>query len=252
MPILSRRTAARELGNTEIYAGPYANRKEFSQGLLSQVFLVWRTWEMNAVEIPLTSLSLMSAMRSQTKREAGWIRFVSTYQPLLRYWLKPYGLQDVEVDDLLGMVFLKVFQCFSSYDRKRGAFRTWLRAILKHAMLDEIRRRQRRPGDQPHGGSASLDRLEQVAETGMDSLANDMRQLLAEQDRILDAIKSRVGEKTWQAFWRMRIREETSAAEVGKDLGMTINAVHQAAHRVANLLREEGTRKQFPPVDDRS
>jgi RNA polymerase sigma-70 factor (ECF subfamily) len=56
--------------------------------------------------------------------------------------------------------------------------------------------------------------------------------------RALEIIRIEFEETTWQAFWRVIVDEQPTAA-VAEDLGMTPQAVRQAKYRVLRRLRNE-------------
>jgi RNA polymerase sigma-70 factor (ECF subfamily) len=56
--------------------------------------------------------------------------------------------------------------------------------------------------------------------------------------RALELIRPEFEERTWRAFWNMTVDGRT-AADVGRELGLAANAVHQAKFRVLRRLREE-------------
>jgi len=53
----------------------------------------------------------------------------------------------------------------------------------------------------------------------------------------LDIIRREIQERTWDAFWRATVLEQ-SAADVGTELGMSEKSVRQAKYRVLCRLRE--------------
>jgi RNA polymerase sigma-70 factor (ECF subfamily) len=56
--------------------------------------------------------------------------------------------------------------------------------------------------------------------------------------RALDVIRRDFNETTWAAFHGLMV-EGRSAADVAAELGMSVNAVWLARHRVVRRLREE-------------
>lgn len=56
--------------------------------------------------------------------------------------------------------------------------------------------------------------------------------------RLLQVVENDFEPTTWQAFRRLAL-EDASAAEVARDLGMTVNAVLLARARVLRRLRQE-------------
>jgi RNA polymerase sigma-70 factor (ECF subfamily) len=86
------------------------------------------------------------------------------------------------------------------------------------------------------GGTEAREHLENVAESEPRDESGVADQGLLH--RTLELIREEFEERTWRAFWRMTV-DNRSATEVGQELGLTANAVHQAKFRVLRRLREE-------------
>src|SRR5262245_27031610 len=67
------------------------------------------------------------------------------------------------------------------------------------------------------------------------------RALGEEGRRAAQAVRAKVSEDSWQAFY-LTVCEGRPGAEVAKRLGKTPGSVYQAAYRVGNMLREESRR----------
>src|SRR5687768_3666462 len=93
-----------------------------------------------------TSLSLLDRLRAEPDSEA-WNRFADLYCPLLRQWALRMGVPENDVNDLVQEVLLVVLRELPRFEHSRqtGAFRSWLRKILHHRLLDFWRARQARP-----------------------------------------------------------------------------------------------------------
>jgi DNA-directed RNA polymerase specialized sigma24 family protein len=92
-----------------------------------------------------------------------------------------------------------------------------------------------------------LRRLEELAAPAsvaevLDSL---QRSLGEDGRRVAAAIRAKVSEESWQAFY-LTVCEGRPGAEVAKLLGKTPGAVYQAAYRVGHLLREAARRLASP------
>lgn len=48
-----------------------------------------------------------------------------------------------QADDVVQEVFLRLWQAAAQFDPARGSFRSWLLAIARHAVIDELKRTQR-------------------------------------------------------------------------------------------------------------
>ena len=91
------------------------------------------------------------------------------------------------------------------------------------------------------GGTNAHLRLMQLPEDegideGSDPIAVTERNDLA--FRALQLMKTDFKEKTWQAFWRVTIKEE-SPTDVADDMGISVGSVYTAKSRVLSHLRRE-------------
>jgi RNA polymerase sigma-70 factor (ECF subfamily) len=185
-----------------------------------------------------TSLSLLQRIRNGD--ELGWRRVVDLYSPLVYHWCRRWGVEGADADDLLQEVFHSAAQGIASFRRERASdtFRGWLRGITHHKVLAFWRGRDRHPA--PPGGSDALHRLHEIPAPDADSTEDgeDAEQTSALFHRALSLLRGEFEPRTWQAFWRVAVDNQSSAA-VADELGMTANAVRMAKSRVLRRLREE-------------
>jgi len=126
-------------------------------------------------------------------------------------------LEDGSAEDLPQDILLKLFQQFSHYshDPKRGQFRSWLKTVVNNALTDFWRRQRRRPEFGGVDGTAFLKQPEDLASpkatTELSSAIEDQAQTIAAE--ILERVRAKVKETTWQAFYQMML-EQRPAAEV--------------------------------------
>ena len=76
------------------------------------------------------------------------------YLPVMQRWargrLPQYGRDLADTDDLVQITFLRALNNLDRFDAERpGAFLAYLRTILINQVREEIRRRRRRPDEQP-------------------------------------------------------------------------------------------------------
>ena len=181
-----------------------------------------------------TSLSLLQRVR--TRDAAAWERLVALYGPLVRYWCLRGGARPEDADDLGQEVFLAVAGGVEDFQRRgEGGFRSWVRGITRHKLLDFYRRRDRLAGAGV-GGTDACAALREIPDPEDDSAeAQEMGVLYR---RALDLIRGEFEERTWLAFWRVGVEEQDTAA-VAASLGMTPVAVRIAKSRVLARLRQE-------------
>src|SRR5437868_1534337 len=93
-----------------------------------------------------TSASLLQRLRAEPDDD-DWRRLVDLYTPLLQQWLRGYGLQASDVDDLTQEVLAVVVRELPKFqhNQRPGAFRRWLRTILVNRLRGFWRARQSRP-----------------------------------------------------------------------------------------------------------
>jgi RNA polymerase sigma-70 factor (ECF subfamily) len=166
-----------------------------------------------------------------------WSRFESMYRPLIRCWIRRIpGLGD-ETDDIVQEVLVVVIREIPRFDRQReGSFRAWLRGVT----VNRVRAYRRKRGQQP---AALGDQTERVLERMVDSTSDLARTLDAEHDKhicdaLLSAVQPDFNQSTWNAFQQFVV-EGRRAADVARELGLTVNSVIKAKSRVLTRLRQE-------------
>ena len=179
-----------------------------------------------------TSASLLEQLRRPGDRRA-WDRFVELYTPYLVQCVGRLGLQASDRADLLQDVFLTLYRKLPefTYDDTRS-FRGWLRTIVVNHWRDALRKRRR----QPLGGrAAALDQYPAPDDVG-EFDEREYRQYLV--NRACQLTRADFQPATWQACWE-NVVAGRPAAEVARDLGLTVDAVYAATYRVLRRLRQE-------------
>ena len=142
------------------------------------------------------------------------------------------GFQEADAQDLVQEVLVKLVRALPTYERREDqSFRSWLFRVTVNQCRDFHRRKATRPLPGPHGLSAvsghhPVSELEEI----------EYRRLLVR--RGLEVIRPDFSETTWTAFTRVMV-EGRSPADVAAELGMSVNAVFLARHRVLTRLRQE-------------
>lgn len=186
-----------------------------------------------------TSLSLLDRVRRRPDTES-WQELVDVYTPLLTAWIRGYdALQPSDVDDLVQEVLLAVSREIERFEHQKrpGAFRAWLRAILVNRLRNFWRSRQR--GQPAIGGSDFQKQLNELSDSG--SVVSQLWD--HEHDRcvmahLLRQIEPKFAANTWEAF-RRQVLQGQPAAEVSVELGMPLHSVYAAKSRVIAALRSE-------------
>jgi RNA polymerase sigma factor (sigma-70 family) len=185
-----------------------------------------------------TSASLLERLRTGPD-DAAWKRLVDLYTPLLRGWLRRHLVPHADVDDLVQEVMAVLVRELPNfqYDRRRGTFRSWLRTITVNRLKMFWRTRNTRPL-----ATGDSDLLRKLAE--LEDPRSSLSQLWDQEhdrhvaNRLLELIAGEFEGPSWQAFHRLTIDGDKPAA-VATELGLSLNAVYLAKHRILRRLRQE-------------
>jgi RNA polymerase sigma-70 factor, ECF subfamily len=179
-----------------------------------------------------TPASLLERLR-QPADEAAWGRFVNLYTPLLFHWAGRLGVKSPDATDLVQDVLLVLVQKLPGFHYNPDkTFRGWLWTVT----LNKWREKQRhRAADVLEPNAAVFAALE--SPDGAAAFAEEeYRQYLVQ--RALRLMQAEFHASTWKAFWEFAIRARP-AAEVGAELGLSLEAVYTAKSRVLRRLRRE-------------
>jgi len=176
--------------------------------------------------MPTTHVSLLQRLGRST--EGAWEHFVQLYTPLLFYWARKAGLQEQDAADLVQDVLVVLVQKLPEFRYQPGkSFRGWMRTVLLNKWRN---RRQNTP--LPLGSD-----LVPAVPDGAEILEEEeYRHYLV--NRALELMQTDFEPATWKACWETVVNERP-AAEVAKELGMTVNAVYLAKGRVLSHLRND-------------
>jgi RNA polymerase sigma-70 factor (ECF subfamily) len=181
-----------------------------------------------------TPVSLLKRLHGlpQMETTAAWSEFLELYTPILFRWARRLGLQQSDAADLVQDVFVVLVRRLPEfeYDPKKS-FRAWLRTILVNRWRDAGRRAAVLV---EHVGHPALDELNDPHEMP-DFAETEYREMLMR--RALELMQREFKPTTWKACWEQLV-EGRPAADVARDLGLTVNAVYVARSRVLRRLRE--------------
>lgn len=178
-----------------------------------------------------TSLTLLDRLR-QASQPDDWDRFVRLYTPLLLRWATLQGFQDADAEDLAQSVLIKLIRVLPMYERRNGqTFRSWLFTVCRNECSDFRSVRATRPLPPADGLSTVAERppVTEVTE------AEYRRRLV---QRALELVRTDFTPAVWGAFTRYVI-EQRPAAEIARELNISVNSVYLARHRVLARVRQE-------------
>jgi RNA polymerase sigma-70 factor (ECF subfamily) len=182
-----------------------------------------------------TPVSLLRRLRNpalEEQKAAAWNEFVELYTPLLYSWAARLGLQPSDAADLVQDVFVILVRTLPEFDYDaRKSFRAWLRTILMNRWRDRGRRPAAATGE---AGAVVLEQLSSPDQADEVEEAEYREQVTI---RALELMRREFRQSTWQACWE-HVVNGRPAAEVARELGMSVNAVYVARSRVLRRLRE--------------
>jgi RNA polymerase sigma-70 factor (ECF subfamily) len=176
-----------------------------------------------------TPRSLLERLR-QPGDQAAWERFVELYTPLLFVWSRRLGLQSADAADRIQELFSSLVQTLPAfhYDPSRR-FRGWLWTVFRN----RVRTWQSQQPDVAQ--RPDLDTLPEADPADALMEAEYRRHLVG---RALQVMRTDFEESTWRACWEC-VAQDRPAAEVARELGISVEAVYQAKSRVLARLRQE-------------
>jgi len=197
------------------------------------------TQEIKQVAV-MNTLTTSFVRRLRDRDEAAWFELWETCGPVLRAQLTKWGRGRVGIEtvrDLTQETLAALSDSIDRYDPNRGArFSTWLLTIAKHALGDEIDRRQalkRGGGRKP----AELD--ERFMSQAATVEADDIYQRNVFHAKVYAAIRKAESEADFMQFqvYRMRVFDNMPGKDVAEQLGISEPTVSRHLQRVRELLR---------------
>ena len=183
---------------------------------------------------PETSLVLLETLQKNDEAD-GWRDFVFAYSGLVRRWLRGWGLQQADAEDVWQLVLLDAFKGIRTYQPREGCkFRSWLRKLTWHAMIRQAKRNGRQtPGS---GSTSVLMALHEVPDQRAPTYPIPAR-MDPRLAKALERVQKRVSANEWRAFSLFHFEEQTGP-QVAAALRMTVASVHAACSKVRVLLRQ--------------
>ena len=188
----------------------------------------------------LSNMTTGFVKRLRDNDETAWFELWETFGPVIRAQLTKWGRGRVGVEtvrDLSQETLAALSHSIERYDPGRGArFSTWLLAIAKHVLGDEIDRRMalKRGGGK---GNASFDETWMLAgsEMGVDA-AYEAAVFRAKVEAAIRAVESEC-DFTDFSIYRMRIFDGKPGKEVADAIGVSEPTVSRRLAKVRDLLR---------------
>lgn len=182
-------------------------------------------------EMP-TSVTLLRRLRDPADRDA-WGTFALNYGKRIYTWCRRWNLQEADTEDVTQGLLVNIPTKMRSfqYDPKVGSFRAWLKTVVRHALADFVRARQKL-GKTSH---AALESVEAEQDLIKELDERFERELLEEA---MARVELRVSKPTWEAF-RLTAIEQQSGKQAADSLKIPVAHVYVYKQRVQEMLKEE-------------
>jgi RNA polymerase sigma-70 factor (ECF subfamily) len=159
--------------------------------------------------------------------EWAWARIYEELSPPVAGYLRAHGAADPE--DLAAEVFLQVVRGLDGFSGPEPAFRAWVFTIAHRRLVDDVRRRSRRPVA-PAGPEA----LEAAAGAGGDVEGEALAGL--DHERVRQAIDALPGDQ--RAVVLLRIIGDLTIEQIAEALGKRPGAVKALQRRALRRMEQ--------------
>ncbi len=177
-----------------------------------------------------TRSSLLAALKDRSNRKA-WHTFNQLYRPMLVNYACKRGLSREDAEDVTQQCVAVVVEHVGDYQHA-GSFKTWLHTIAERRICDVYRRRRELQGDTSFWTTreAQPDCQPSPEEVWERQWWTDhLRHCAA-------AVRHDIEDHTYAAFVAYALEDQPASA-VAQLLGISLNQVYVAKHRVLERIR---------------
>jgi RNA polymerase sigma factor (sigma-70 family) len=188
----------------------------------------------------LSSLTTGFVARLRANDQAAWFELWQTFGPVIRAQLSKWGKGQIgsqTVQDLSQETLAALSDSIDRFDPTRGArFSTWLLAIAKHVLGDEMDRRNA----QKRGGNRRAAELDERWMAGKFEGVDEAYEAAVFRAKVEAAIRmvERESDFTDFAIYRMRVLDGASGKDVASSLGLSEPTISRRLAKVRDLLRK--------------
>jgi RNA polymerase sigma-70 factor (ECF subfamily) len=147
-----------------------------------------------------------------------WREFDAIYRPILLGYVCRRGLNELEANEVVQDIVVKLFRKIGTYDRAECRFRTWLFGVAQNTLIDRARRKASYK-KAIEGWAAHVLRATTADTIEMEGEFKKLHRekILAHSLKI---VRARASTKSWTCFERRLLRDQP-AAGISADLKIT-------------------------------
>lgn len=162
---------------------------------------------------------------------AAWTRLLTEFRPQIENYARRMGARDAE--DVAGATFEAVTRTIDGFSGSDTQFRSWVFTIAHARVVDDHRRRTRRP--------------EVELARDVDRVVDDRLDTLLGGDERIDAALAQLTDDQ-RRLLRLRFVEGLSIREITTLTGRSEEAIRVAIHRSTRRLRQLVSAAEFAPA----
>ena len=188
----------------------------------------------------LTNMTTSFIARLRDNDEGAWFELWETFGPVIRVQLTRWGKGRIGVEtarDLSQETLAALSNSIDRYDPTRGArFSTWLLAIAKHVLGDEI---DRRMALKRGGGKSNAEFDESWMKADATAGVDEQYEASVFRAKVEAAIRMVESESDFMDFsiYRMRVLDGMSGKDVADSVGVSEPTVSRRLAKVREMLR---------------
>ena len=182
--------------------------------------------------------------------QSSWREFFDIYWRLIYNVARKSGFSDAAAQDIVQETFVTMSRHMPEfrYDRKVGSFKSWLLQITRCRMIDALRRRHSRQGDEyiPREEALSTSLLDaQSSDAGLEAVWDEeWRTHLLEV--ATERVKRSADARQFQMF-HLHVVKDVPALQVARRLGAKLPEVYFAKYKISARLKKEIKRLENDP-----
>lgn len=192
-------------------------------------------------ELIPTRETLLSRLRD-LEDQSSWREFFNTYWRLIYNVARKAGFSDAAAQDIVSETFVTLSKHMPEFHYKPevGSFKSWLLQITRSRIIDALRRKTSRQGDEfvPREQPLSTSLLEaQCTESALDAIWDgEWRTHL--MDMAMEHVKKHADARQFQIFY-LHVVKNVPALQVARRLGVKLPQVYFAKYKISAQLKKQ-------------